>query len=72
MGRKEHQTMGNFQPLSKSRAEEIHQAIAESRTTGQGLAISPETGECLGVAPVNVSPDDQRNVIGRFTTHFGT
>lgn len=61
--------MGNFQPLSPERAEEIRKAMAQSRAGGRGLAFS-ETGECLGTAPVSTSPDDRVNVIGRYSTHY--
>ena len=63
--------MGSFQPLSKGRAEKIRQAMASSRAGGEGLAFS-ETGECLGTAPVSMSPDDQRRVIGKYDTHYAT
>jgi len=61
--------MGSFQPLSKDRAEEIRRAMASSRSGSEGLAFS-ETGECLGTAPVGSSPDDRRNVIGKYDTHY--
>ena len=61
--------MGSFQPLSKDRAEEIRRAMASSRSGGEGLAFS-ETGECLGTAPVGSSPDDRRNIIGKYDTHY--
>ena len=62
--------MGNFQPLSEERAAEIRKAMAQARTEGKGLAFS-ETGECLGAASVKSSPDDPRNIIGQFDTHYG-
>ena len=61
--------MGSFQPLSKERAEEIRKAMSRSRSGGKGLAFS-ETGECVGTAPVSTSPDDRRNVIGKYDTHY--
>jgi len=61
--------MGNFKPLSKERAEEIRKAMSRSRSGGEGLAFS-ETGECVGTAPVSTSPDDRRNVIGKYDTHY--
>jgi len=61
--------MGSFQPLSKDRAEEIRRAMASSRSGSEGLAFS-EAGECLGTAPVGSSPDDRRNVIGKYDTHY--
>ena len=61
--------MGTFQPLSKERAEEIRRAMASSRSAKEGLAFS-ETGDCLGMAPVSESPDDRRNLVGKFDTHF--
>ena len=61
--------MGSFKPLTKERAEEIRQAMNRSRSTSEGLAFS-ETGEFQGTAPVNSSPDDRRNVIGKYDTHY--
>lgn len=61
--------MGSFQPLSKERAEEIRQAMAQSRAGGKGLAFD-EDGQCEGTAPVSSSPDDRRNVIGKFNQHY--
>ena len=43
--------------------------MASSRSASEGLAFS-ETGECLGTAPVSSSPDDRRNVIGKYDTHY--
>lgn len=43
--------------------------MAQSRSGGQGVAFS-ETGECLGAAPVSSSPDEKRNVIGKYDTHY--
>ena len=63
--------MGSFQPLDKARAEEIRQALAKARSSTEGVAFNPETGECLGSVPVNTSPDDRRNVIGKYDTHYG-
>ncbi len=68
--------MGNFYPLSKERAEEIR-AILQSRPDDKGLALSP-TGAIQGTAPVNTAttpgvkplPDDRRNVVARFDTHY--
>ena len=55
--------------MSKDRAEEIRRAMGSSRSASEGLAFS-ETGECLGTAPVSSSPDDRRNVIGKYDTHY--
>jgi hypothetical protein len=43
--------------------------MSRSRSGSEGLAFS-ETGECLGTAPVSSSPDDRRNVIGKYDTHY--
>jgi hypothetical protein len=59
----------SFTPLTKERAEEIRQALARSRSSSEGVAFS-ETGEFEGTAPVSSSPDDRRNVIGKFDTHY--
>lgn len=61
--------MGSFTPLSKERAEEIRRAMERSRSSSEGLAFS-ETGELEGTAPVSSSPDDRRNVIGKYDTHY--
>ena len=61
--------MEGFQPLNKQRAEEIRKAMSRSRSEGESLAFS-ETGKCIGTAPVSISPDDRRNVIGKYDTHY--
>jgi len=61
--------MGNFQPLSKERAEEIRRIMTRSRAGGEGLAFDAD-GQCQGTSPVSSSPDDRRNVIGKFNQHF--
>lgn len=59
-----------FTPLTKERAEEIRQALARSRSSSEGLAFN-ETGELEGTAPVSTSPDDRRNIIGKYDVHYG-
>lgn len=61
--------MGTFQPLSKDRAEEIRRALTRSRSGDEGLAFN-ETGECVGTATVSAAPDDRRNVIAKYDTHY--
>ncbi len=58
--------MDSFQPLSKERAEEIRKALRED---GKAIHINP-TGEFVGTGPVDPSPDDLRNAIGKFDTHY--
>lgn len=55
--------------MSKDRAEQIRQVMSRSRSGSEGVAFS-ETGDCLGTAPVSSSPDDRRNVIGKYDTHY--
>lgn len=63
--------MNGFQPLSKERAEEIRKALEASRGNEQAFVLG-ETGECLGTGPVLPTPDDQRNMIAKFDTHYAS
>lgn len=63
--------MGSFKPLSKGRAEEIRQAMERSRSGDEGMVVGP-TGEFLGPTPVGPSPDDRRNTIGKYDTHYAS
>jgi hypothetical protein len=43
--------------------------MEQSRSANEGLAFN-ETGQVVGHLPVSVSPDDRRNVIAKFGTHY--
>lgn len=63
--------MSDFRPLSRERAEEIKRAIRRSEAEGGPVAFDAKTGECIGaVEVVTAAPDDRRNVISRFDTHY--
>jgi len=62
--------MGQFRELSASRIAQIKAAMNDARKKGKGLAIDSETGELEGSASVHTSPDDKRNVIGKFDKHY--
>lgn len=63
--------MSEFNPLSRDRVEQIKRAISSSEADGRALAFDSKTGECAGpVQVVTPTPDDRRNVISRFDTHY--
>ncbi len=62
--------MGNFQPITRERAEEIRQALRHSRSSGEGLAFDRDTNQLVGTTSVKKAPDDRVNAIGRFDTHY--
>ncbi len=62
--------MGQIRKLSESRMAEIKAALNESRKSGKGLAFNSESGHLEGVASVNSSPDDKRNVIAKNNVHY--
>ena len=64
--------MGQFRKLSASRMAEVKAALKESREHGKGLAFNSESGQLEGVASVNSSPDDKRNVIAKNNVHYAT
>jgi len=62
--------MDQFIPVAPSRAAELKAMIASSRTDGKGLAFNQASGKVEGVSELDPLPNDTRNTIGKFGTHY--
>jgi hypothetical protein len=61
--------MGQFESLSKERVSEIRKALERATRADQDLVMTG-TGEVVADQGVRTTPEDRRNALGRFGTHY--